>query len=126
MTQMQNNPLVCSALTYGKRGWPVLPLHPSGKAPLGSLVPRGILDATCDSETIQHWWDTKPDANIGIRTGAVSGLVVLDVDPRHGGDDTLYELEQRHGKLPDTIESVLQAKQMQCDSARVDGVSVPD
>lgn len=29
-------------------------------------------------------------------------MVVLDIDPRHGGDDALAELEARHGKLPDT------------------------
>jgi hypothetical protein len=27
---------------------------------------------------------------------------VLDVDPRHGGDDALTELERQHGALPDT------------------------
>jgi Bifunctional DNA primase/polymerase, N-terminal/Primase C terminal 1 (PriCT-1) len=29
-------------------------------------------------------------------------LVVLDTDPRHGGDDSLYELERQHGVLPPT------------------------
>ena len=39
-------------------------------------------------------------SNVGIRTGAVSGLVVLDVDPRHGGLQSLEKLKRRHGKLP--------------------------
>ncbi|MEJ7561129.1 MAG: bifunctional DNA primase/polymerase [Ilumatobacteraceae bacterium] len=33
-------------------------------------------------------------------------LVVVDVDPRHDGDDTLNDLETEHGLLPDTVESV--------------------
>jgi len=43
---------------------------------------------------------------VGIATGPESGLVVLDVDPRHRGDDTLAELESQHGKLPDTVEAL--------------------
>jgi putative DNA primase/helicase len=40
--------------------------------------------------------------NIGLRTGAESGVVVLDVDPRHGGERTLCALEQRYEPLPPT------------------------
>src|SRR5262249_45455467 len=36
----------------------------------------------------------------------VSGIVVLDIDPRNGGDDTLDELEAEHGKLPQTVEVI--------------------
>jgi hypothetical protein len=38
--------------------------------------------------------------NLGIVTGAASGIVVLDIDPRNGGDDALFELERLHGPLP--------------------------
>jgi len=40
---------------------------------------------------------------VGIRTGAGSGLVVLDVDPRHGGHDSLSALMDEYGPLPDTL-----------------------
>jgi hypothetical protein len=99
----EENPLLAAALGYAGRGWPVLPLTPREKAPLGTLVPHGLHDATTDHATIKQWWAAAPAANVGIRTGAISGLVVLDVDPRHGGDDALKELEQNHGKLPDTV-----------------------
>jgi hypothetical protein len=46
------------------------------------------------------WWHRWPDANVGVRTGAESGLVVLDIDPRHGGDETLEHLAAEHGPFP--------------------------
>lgn len=42
-------------------------------------------------------------ANIGVRTGQESNLLVLDVDPRKAGDRSLFELETRYGKLPLTL-----------------------
>jgi hypothetical protein len=39
-------------------------------------------------------------------TGAASDLTVLDIDPEHGGADSLAALEQRYGALPATIEAV--------------------
>jgi hypothetical protein len=50
---------------------------------------------------VRHWWGRWPDANVAIRTGAVSGLVVLDVDPDHGGDESLQRVLDRFGPLPD-------------------------
>jgi hypothetical protein len=50
----------------------------------------------------RHW----PDANIGIVTGEISNLIVLDVDPKHGGDASLQRLEHRFRPLPATVEAV--------------------
>ncbi|MGZ8733984.1 MAG: bifunctional DNA primase/polymerase, partial [Acidimicrobiia bacterium] len=55
--------------------------------------------------TVRRWWQRWPDANVGVVTGSVSGLVVVDVDPRHGGDATLADLEAREGRLPPTVEA---------------------
>jgi len=52
---------------------------------------------------IRSWWVRWPEANIGLVTGEVSGLVVLDVDPRHGGSVALEELEKQFGELPATV-----------------------
>jgi len=41
--------------------------------------------------------------NIGILTGSDTGVFVLDVDPRHGGDESLKTLEAAHGNLPITL-----------------------
>jgi hypothetical protein len=41
---------------------------------------------------VRHWWTIWPAAGIAIVCGRVSGVVVLDVDPRNGGDVTLVTL----------------------------------
>lgn len=95
---MSGNERLEAALSYAMRGWHVFPLMPGGKVPFAGT--RGFRDATTDPETIQGWWQEKPDANVGIATGSASGLVVLDIDPRAGGD--LDELVVEYGDLPDT------------------------
>ena len=106
MSHSDTNQLLVAALDYAKRGWPVLPLMPGTKKPLGVLVPHGFQDATTNEDTIRQWWERSPLANVGILTGEESGLVVLDIDPRHGGDDNLWELERQHGELPLTVGSL--------------------
>lgn len=91
------------ALRYAKRGWPVFPLKPRSKEPLGLLAPNGFKNATIDPETIRAWWKDEPEANIGIPTGAGT-FDVLDVDPRNGGADSLSRLASEHS-LPDTLTS---------------------
>jgi hypothetical protein len=68
-----------------------------GKHP---MVPRGVTQATTDTERISYWWRSRPDANIGLATGTV--VDVIDIDPRHGGDRALAEFESKHAKLPPT------------------------
>jgi putative DNA primase/helicase len=58
-----------------------------------------------NADTIRGWWSRFPDANIALPTGSVSGLFVLDVDPRHGGAESLAALESRFGPFPATLES---------------------
>jgi hypothetical protein len=51
---------------------------------------HGFEDAGTDEDQIRAWWSMWPSSNVGIATG--SGLVVVDVDPRHDGDRTLADL----------------------------------
>ena len=73
---------------------------------MGPLVLHGLKDATIDRETIQRWWEQHPHPNVGVVTGASSGIFVLDIDPDKGGDQSLEGLESKNGRLPDTVESV--------------------
>jgi hypothetical protein len=92
--------IASAASYYARHGWPVFPVG-RDKAP---LTPRGFHDATTDETVVASWWREHPDAGIAVPTG--NGTVVLDVDPREGGDDTLHQLEQRHGELPPTVEAL--------------------
>lgn len=56
-------------------------------------------------EELRAWFAKWPEANVAIVTGAVSGLVVLDVDPGSGGAESLAAIESRHGRLPATVEA---------------------
>lgn len=86
-----------AANEYGTRGLCVHPLRPGSKLPLLNRWPER---ATNDRASVAAFWRQWPDAGVAIATGAASGVIVLDVDPRHGGDDSLVELEHHYGELP--------------------------
>ncbi len=93
-----------AALDYLARGWSVIPVRAREKRP---AVPWKAYQTKYVSEkTLHDWFRRSPDFNVAIVTGALSGLVVLDVDPRHGGKESLSELEREHGALPATMESI--------------------
>jgi hypothetical protein len=52
-----------------------------GKHP---ITPNGFKAATTDIEQITAWATEHPGCNWGVATGKISGIVVVDVDPRHG------------------------------------------
>jgi len=62
------------------------------------LVPHGLKNASLDGNQICEWFGNGEVLNLGIATGPESGLVVLDVDERHGGNESLQAL----GELPRT------------------------
>lgn len=67
-------------------------------------VARLKAEPTSISE-ITEWFGRWPNANVGIVTGSISQLIVLDVDPAHGGNESLEKLERSHGMLPRTLEA---------------------
>jgi putative DNA primase/helicase len=104
------------ALKLASRKWPVLPMHSARdgvcSCPKGQSCDRpakhpmtdhGVKDATTDRHQIRTWWTEGPEANIGIAVGREAGILVLDIDPRHGGKDTIEQLKRELGLLPDTV-----------------------
>jgi hypothetical protein len=69
-------------------GWNVIPVN-AAKRPLVEW--KKYQSEKASSQVITDWFKQFPDANLGIVTGKISGLVVIDIDPRHGGENTLFE-----------------------------------
>ncbi len=93
-----------AALDYLRRGWSVIPMRRRDKRP--AIHWQDFQTERPTEHEVREWFGRWPEDNVGIVTGAVSGLVVLDVDPRHGGDDSVRELEREHGPLPRTAEAM--------------------
>ena len=91
-----------AAADYGVRELPVIKLRPRSKIP---ATAHGKNDATTDPALIAEWFPPDTDHNIGILTGARSGLIVLDVDIRNDGEAGFERLERTYCKLPDTMRA---------------------
>lgn len=92
------NEFLEAALVYQARGWSVIPLQVKDKRP--ALTTWLEYQTTPASEAqIREWWQLMPDANVGLVTGQVSGIIVLDVD----GDDGRQSLGKF--ELPTTLTS---------------------
>src|SRR5262245_2423284 len=117
MNELRPTPLA-AALALAARGLPVFPLHfpmlrrgtpvcscgrrdcaNAAKHPFAPLVPHGVKNGTTDQRQIENWWRQHPQLNIGLCTDT---LIVLDIDPRHRGYESLAALEEQHDTVPHT------------------------
>jgi hypothetical protein len=97
------NPFLRSALFYAlKLQWRVFPIKPRAKQP--PLTKHGCLDASSDEKQIRAWWAKWPQANVGVATG--EKIWVLDIDPRHGGEDSRARLVTEHGAFAETLRQI--------------------
>lgn len=118
-----NTDVPASALAYARAGFAVIPLHgigadggctcedwttrrneahgpggkQAGKHPMRSKWTQGAKLSTADAHAV--WNEESPYANVGIRTGVVSGFWALDVDPAAGGFESLARLIAAVGEL---------------------------
>ncbi len=85
-------------MNYADFGWATFPCN--GKVP---ATPSGFKDADKTGAVFQKY---KGD-NIGVATGDVSGVWVLDIDVKKGakGAESLAALVAKHGALPDTVKA---------------------
>ena len=74
------------ALKYAALGWAIFFCRPGDKRP---ATQHGYLDATTDTKQIRVWWNERPDLNIGLACGEISGITALDIDPRSHGHEFL-------------------------------------
>ena len=106
-----STPMLFEALRLAERGWPVLACHTVGsgcscRQPDCSSPgkhPRtrnGLNDATTEPARLEEWFRRWPRSNIAVHTGEESGLVVIDVDPGHGGVESMGRLVGANGRPP--------------------------
>lgn len=103
-----SNKYLSAALKYAEKyGWAVFPIDPQTKKP---LTPHGCKDAKKTRGPIASWWKKWPNAGIGVATGSISGIIVVDEDiDRDKGIDGSYEMriwERDNGALPDTAQAI--------------------
>lgn len=119
-TWQERNKAVCAAaLEYARMGFHLFPLYgikddgscacgtkdckDAGKHP---FVKRGLKEATRDEQRIREWFGLTALAprNVGIATGEISGLTVIDVDiaDGKGGAESWHEATKNHGE-PNTL-----------------------
>ncbi|MDP9355886.1 MAG: bifunctional DNA primase/polymerase, partial [Chloroflexota bacterium] len=112
------SPALDAALNYADLGWEIFPCHTPDptedggcscrKADCGRNIgkhPRtqnGLTGATTDEGQLRRWWRMWPTANVAVRTGETSGIIVLDVDGE-AGQATFHDLTRRLGPLPPTV-----------------------
>jgi len=108
MKMLEKNEASVKALAFGKRGYPVLPLHgvtmrdgkfcctcgdvlcqSPGKHPHPRLAPHGKDSASTDPKIITAWFAEHAWLNYGVCTDT---LPTIDIDPRNGGDAAWLKL----------------------------------
>jgi hypothetical protein len=85
------------ALALAAGGLPVFPVA-TNKAP---RTPHGFKDASAEPARVAELWRLYPGPLIGVPTGETTGFDVLDIDPRHGGNQWL---DANRNRLPSTRE----------------------
>ena len=107
--------MLVAALGYAEQGIAVFPVHnpqldgscscgDKGCGTSAGKHPRtynGLKAATTDREQISSWWSAWPEANIGIPTGAINSIVIIDVDGADG-EASLRRMTDKNGPLPAT------------------------
>ena len=113
-----STPAAEAAQRYVARGFAVVPMHLATGGRCSCMRPdcpspgkhprvrwqRFERQAPAAAQ-VASWWRRWPDASVGVITGTVSRLLVLDVDPRNGGAETMAALEERGGALPAAPET---------------------
>ena len=100
------------ALDYHRRGWSVILAHGliGGKLSCGKSACKSpgkhprvswkkYTETQADEAEIRKWWKDWPDASVGIITGRISGITVVDID----GDEGKQALKAAGIVAPTTV-----------------------
>lgn len=74
-----------------EKGWSIIPIKPSSKLPSINSW-KEYQERLPYPEEVITWWTDRPDDNIALVCGKVSGVIVVDIDPKNGGTTEGLEL----------------------------------
>ena len=80
-TKLEENPTMEAALKLLALGYVPIPMKENGKKPL--ILWKDFQHKRPSEKQIVTWWTRWPNANLGIVTGKLSGITVIDVDTGH-------------------------------------------
>ena len=83
------------AMFYAQNNIKTFPVKRQGKSP---LCPNGFKSATTDKVVLQEWNNKFSNCNVGIPTGLINNIFVVDIDGEQG-IESLNRLELIYGKL---------------------------
>ena len=92
-----------NAVKLIEKGKKVIVLGKNSKIPVRhELQLNGTKTPVSDVETLKHIFMDNPDGNIGLLTGEINDLTVVDID----GKEAMNELEKNNIKFPHIIYRV--------------------
>ena len=97
--------MIRAALRLASFGLAVFPVAGDGRTP---LTKHGYRDSQNTAEGVSQLWACRSTANVAVATGAVSGVLVIDLDRHDGAADgiaTMLALVDEHGALPRSWKS---------------------
>jgi hypothetical protein len=92
---MKPNPTLAAACTLGGLGYACFPCRQDTRP----CTPNGYKAAVMDREAIVALWSRYPGELVGVATGAMSGIAVLDIDAKHD-DARKWWADHRERLLP--------------------------
>ncbi|HLC20438.1 hypothetical protein A3E97_01590 [Candidatus Uhrbacteria bacterium RIFCSPHIGHO2_12_FULL_47_12] len=109
MSILANSPTFEKAKEYLNQSWNIIPLGFKSKVANGKAListghitidEKGVVKGSWESfqkkqvthDLLQAWWNYAPKSNIGIVTGKISNLIVVDIDPKNGGNESFKKL----------------------------------
>ena len=126
------SPFESASRTYAARQWSTMPIRAQGKIPLVDWTKWQTQRAT--SRQIEAWARTYNYANVGIITGTISNLVVVDLDGEEGLAQldkfpVTAQVETAHGRhlyfrhsgglVPNSVKKILPGVDVRGDSGYV-------
>lgn len=85
--QYQNYPLYKAAIAYIEHGFSIIPVN-INKQP---IIPyKKFYENRATKEEVESWFERYENLQIGVLTGAISGITVVDIDIRNGGSNKQY------------------------------------